>query len=792
MIKNDENVSLAEAITAASNIHAIYNDSEVNEETASGIRNLRYDFDTMDGISLYNSTAQAKDGILTLTATQKANGGYDPGFYLDNLNFYSTDYDTIKIRMKRDALYTGSKPEVLQFYFKTLNDVNYNASRGVTVNLKTAIGLEKLSDWFVVEAKLSDNELWQNTISAMRIDPTDNNGIYYIDYVEFSKSSEENINEKWYDLYVKYAITHGIIGKETYSADDYTRNVTRAEMCNLFAAALPEEYFTPINNVNSIPDMDKNDYYADIMLMLYRAGVVFGDDEGNFYPESDVKRSEAAAIINRIANEENRIVGEISEEWKSPYYIHDIEFHNTSELDTLYLPSSSSLGEIVDGHLVLIPVERASAPTYDPQVGKLDTNIVAEEYTTLRVRMKVEYEGEVERTKGEFFFKPEGVEKFSEAYGLFPDFEEGYYVDAAGWRVYNFYLGGVESWKGDITAFRFDPTNNNGVYTIDYIRFIRDESSIIVPDEELERSYVSRRLFEDEGFEEGFVVYEPGANKEAVGTWTYGEEGKEPKWNLLPWWTNSCFINDAAETGDDYTIADNGGTKSVTYIPGDKSVVMRLNSDKVYNGEAHVEGEMWPHLLLEQELYDEDYSKVPDDKKEKLDLGADKVYVEMEVKLRDLVDLDKENREGGARSHIKYNVYFYVAHKDVPGLHTYFGVNPLDTRGNNSTKYDWFPDIGILWIYRVPAIDFVNEENALGNDDGTYNMNEWKKVRVDITPHLENVASLLTRDNILKRSVTRDDFWLSGANIGFEIWGNYQCEVEVKNFNVICYDKIEE
>ena len=790
------NVTVAEGITMATRLHAISIGSEVSQETASGSDTLRYDFDTMDGITLNKAVGETKDGLLVMRPDAPlANGSFDHGFFLDGLDMYATTYDTFRIRLKRDKLDNTdpnkSRPEWLQVYFQTINDLNFKGERGYSVNLKKTIGEDKLSDWFEIEIKLPENALWKDTISRMRIDPTDNNGIYYIDYLEFSKSGEKNVNEKWYDLYVSYALKHNIIKQNTFATDEYTRNITRAEMCNLFAAALPESYFAPINKVTAIPDMDKNDYYADIMLMLYRAGIVLGSDaEGNFNASSDIKRSEVAAIINRVALPENRVKGEISGDWASSYHMHDIEFDDVSELDELYLPESSSIGEIKDGHLVLIPVERKAAPTYDAQVGKHNVSIRADEYTTLRVRMKIEYKGTVGRTKGEFFFIPEGTENFAQENGYFPDFEAGYYVDAAGWRVYDFYLGGVENWKGNITGFRFDPTNNNGVYTIDYIRFVREESTMLVSDEELEKNYTATKVFEDEGFENGFIVKAPAGDRNVVGTFTYGDETKEPKWYILPWWTKACFINDAAERTDKYTIADNIGAKTFKYNPDEKSVTMRLDTEKVYEGKAHGANDMWPHLLVEQTLYADNYSKVPEEKKASLDLGADKVYVEMEVKLNELVDLDAHNRQDGVRSHIKYNVYFYVAHKDVPGTHTYFGVNPLDTRGNNSTKYDWFKDSeSIMMIYRVPASDFITEENALGNDDGTYNMGEWKKVRVDITPHLENIASLLTKDNTLKRSVTRDDLWMSGVNAGFEIWGNWQCEVEMRNLNVICYDK---
>lgn len=799
LFADNSEVTVAEAVAIASNLHAIYNDSEVNEDTAYKTDKLRYDFDSMDGISLYKATGKVQDGTLVTTpVTPTANGNYDHGFYLDDLDFYATSYDTFKIRMKRDALDnvdpTKSRPEFLQVYFCTTNDLNFTSSRGYSVNLKTLIGQENLSDWFEVEIDLSENGLWKDTISRMRIDPTDNNGVYYIDYVELSKKPESNTDNEWYDLYINYAVTNGIINSETFFAQDYLRNVTRAEMCNLIAAAYPEEYFAPVNDITAVPDMDKNDYYADIILMLYRAGIILGSDsDGNFNATSHINRSEVAAIINRTAVGSNRLKGEITAGWASEHHIHDIEFENGFELDNLYIPAASSTGEVVDGHLVLIPVERKTSPIYDPQIGNLNTSIRADEFPVLKVRMKMDLQGEEPNMKGEFYFKPEGTASFNENNLFRLYFDKNYYVDAAGWRVYTFFLGVNETWKGNITAFRFDPTNNDGTYIVDYIRFVRNEGTMLVSDEELENNYVSSRMLEDEAFDCGFDVYEPDGDRNAVGTWTYGDESLAgPLWNLLPWWTETCLINDTDASAGEYTLADNEGNKSVKYNPDEKSVTMRLDTEKILNGEPYVSGEMWPHLLLEQSLYNDTYEYIPDAKKEALDLGADKVYLEMDVKLCDFADLDDANKETADRSHVKFNVYLYVAHKQVPGLHTYFGVNPLDSRGNTSTKYDWFRDSeSVMMIYRVPASDFVTEENALANDDGTYNFDEWKRIRVDITPHLENVAWLMTGDNTLNRRVLREDLWMSGANVGFEIWGNYQCEVEIKNFNVIGYNKTE-
>jgi len=124
---------------------------------------------------------------------------------------------------------------------------------------------------------------------------------------------------KWYDMYVDYAKENGIVDDNTF--DSFTRNITRAEMAYLFASALPKEHFAAVNTVEFVPDVNDSAYYSDEILMLYRAGVVMGSDEyGTFNPDSDIKRSESAAIINRVAIPDNRIKGTLKKYDKRDAY----------------------------------------------------------------------------------------------------------------------------------------------------------------------------------------------------------------------------------------------------------------------------------------------------------------------------------------------------------------------------------------------------------------------------------------------------------------------------------------
>ena len=114
----------------------------------------------------------------------------------------------------------------------------------------------------------------------------------------------------WYQVYVDYAITNEIITAATFS--DYRSAATRAEMAYIFARALPEAEFAAINMVNSLPDVSSNTPYHVAIFMLYRAGVLAGNDQmGTFHPDDNISRAEAAAIISRVILPATRISKDI-------------------------------------------------------------------------------------------------------------------------------------------------------------------------------------------------------------------------------------------------------------------------------------------------------------------------------------------------------------------------------------------------------------------------------------------------------------------------------------------------
>ncbi len=104
----------------------------------------------------------------------------------------------------------------------------------------------------------------------------------------------------WYKPYVDYAIKNGIIMVDQFvNFDSYA---TRAEMAAIFANGVPASELSSINNVKALLDVSESATYGSQIFLLYRAGVLTGNDaKGTFTPSENISRAQAAAIITRIA-----------------------------------------------------------------------------------------------------------------------------------------------------------------------------------------------------------------------------------------------------------------------------------------------------------------------------------------------------------------------------------------------------------------------------------------------------------------------------------------------------------
>ncbi len=111
----------------------------------------------------------------------------------------------------------------------------------------------------------------------------------------------------WYQPYVDYAKENGL----PWQYPDYNVKITREEFAHIFSTIhnnnkdILEAVFgiIEINAVSdgSIPDVLMSSEYAADIYRLYRLGILGGSDAArNFFPDSNIRRSEVAAIICRL------------------------------------------------------------------------------------------------------------------------------------------------------------------------------------------------------------------------------------------------------------------------------------------------------------------------------------------------------------------------------------------------------------------------------------------------------------------------------------------------------------
>ena len=300
--------------------------------------------------------------------------------------------------------------------------------------------------------------------------------------------------------------------------------------------------------------------------------------------------------------------------------------------------------------------------------------------------------------------------------------------------------------------------------------------------------YKVKRLFHDEHFLNGFNVQhlKKDENGKVLFTpWQFPESEGKPEWLILDFHSLYCLAVDRKDVGDPYVLTDIKDSKYVKYNPEDHSLVMKIDGSKIYDGGTTVPS-YWPHLLIAQNKIC-DYKNMPEgDEKRFYSASSDRIFVEYDIRLLDYVPTNNPEDVNACT----FVAYAYLNLVDANWI--YFGYSPFDNRGKIPFMFRQETG-GNNHIYTLPTeIVFGSVENSMCPVPFDVKPSEeWKHVEVDLTPHIDKIMEAANRDNIFGRPVTRDEFYFSGTNMGFEIYGNFSCTMEIKNYNLVSYIKKE-
>lgn len=114
----------------------------------------------------------------------------------------------------------------------------------------------------------------------------------------------------WWSPYFEYAKAVGIVGSESerMTAQEMDWHVHRVYFAHIMSRAILRTEFQPINTIESLPDVLESDEWGNNVYLLYRAGVLSGDDAaGTFRPDDVIVRAEVAAVLARVVDPTLRI-----------------------------------------------------------------------------------------------------------------------------------------------------------------------------------------------------------------------------------------------------------------------------------------------------------------------------------------------------------------------------------------------------------------------------------------------------------------------------------------------------
>ncbi len=118
-------------------------------------------------------------------------------------------------------------------------------------------------------------------------------------------STLQNGDWIWYEPYMEYAISEGIIASTDF--EDPQAYVTRSQMAYIFYNAIPKTEYNELNTIDTLPDVDETEENNHEIKALYKAGVLTGNDSyGTYRPASNITRAEAATILTRVAIKSER------------------------------------------------------------------------------------------------------------------------------------------------------------------------------------------------------------------------------------------------------------------------------------------------------------------------------------------------------------------------------------------------------------------------------------------------------------------------------------------------------
>lgn len=248
---------------------------------------------------------------------------------------------------------------------------------------------------------------------------------------------------------------------------------------------------------------------------------------------------------------------------------------------------------------------------------------------------------------------------------------------------------------------------------------------------------------------------------------------KEPLWRLVQWATNFPLQPGVFVKENEKIWIINNEAKKVVLLKNNDNWSIRLNCNGIveYQGKLRKYGAPWPHLLIEKTFTDG------------IKITGDKLYFNLEFKVINCVSDETLKKKLDPTLHTAQISAFWTAKNNNPDSKDYkeffwFGLPLFDVRYPIPPEYIE-PDKGSVYTTNKLIVLIDGKRFYEGNTgDGN-----WKKLNAHLNPLLEEALSKGQARGFLNNSKI-EDFVLTSFNLGLEITGPYNAEMEIKNLSL--------
>ena len=286
-----------------------------------------------------------------------------------------------------------------------------------------------------------------------------------------------------------------------------------------------------------------------------------------------------------------------------------------------------------------------------------------------------------------------------------------------------------------------------------------------------------RELIPDNHFRQGFVLWETKPGKHvAYGELNGLDSGTKPVWGLAQWTSKFPLDPATLRNNSSGVLICSNAAKMILLgraSTPEADLSLAANSFVEYGATARKSGEPWLHLLAEQEFA----SPAAIAK-----LSAAKFHLQARL----LRSRNLHRGDYSAAIHAaQFKVFFTVQNRNPQsrgfGDLLWFGIPVYDNRDRFPNAYK-SKDFG-------GTAKFIFTPEARAFTSASAHDGQWVTLEKDLLPLMHEALATAWAAGFLPGSKSRDDYFIGGMNLGWELPGTFDVEMQIRNLSLKLVEK---